>query len=161
MIRSADARAMGMGSAVSDRPARRARSVGLPVEILGLLYFIVILGLGLMLVWQPARVTQVTSDINRLEAGLKDLKLKNEDLKKTVAGMESLDYVESLARGRLGMVDPAEIRTCEILEAVPSGGGAGVTIASTTKPEETGIMSVLARIVQIFGGGEATAKEQR
>ena len=160
MIRSADAETMGMGRAVSHRPARRTRSVGLPIEVLSLMYFAVILGLGLVLVWQPARVTQVTSDINRLEATLKDLKLRNEDLKKTVAGMESLDYVESLARGRLGMVDPTEIRTCEILEAVPSGGS-GATMALRTEPEGTGIMSVLARIAQIFGGGEATAKEQR
>jgi cell division protein FtsB len=156
MIRSASACSTGIRGAVLRRP-RRARSIGLPVELLGLLYFVVILGAGLVLVWQPARVAQVTSEINKLENTLKDLKLRNEDLKKTVAGMESLGYVESQARERLGMVDPTDIRTCQILEVAPSKE-VGVTVASGAEPKQTGIMSVLARIAQIFGSKEAIAK---
>jgi cell division protein FtsB len=157
MIRSADA-SLGMRGAVLRRP-RRTRSVGLPVEVLGLLYFMVILGAGLVLVWQPARVAQHTSEINKLEAVLKDLKLRNEDLKKTVAGMESLRYVETQARERLGMVDPTDVRTCQILEVAPREDS-GITMASSAEPRQTGIMSVLARIAQIFGSKEAIAKGQ-
>jgi len=158
MIRSASAETMGMRRAVMRRP-RRTRSVGVPVEVLGLLYFIVILGAGLLLVWQPAKVAQVTSQINKLEATLQDLKLRNEDLKKTVAAMESLSYIEAEARNRLGMVDPTDVRTCEILEVGPSTEP-GISIASGAEPKETGIMSLLARITQIFGSKEAIAKGQ-
>ncbi|HHW26891.1 MAG TPA: septum formation initiator family protein [Firmicutes bacterium] len=156
MIRSASAESMGIRRAVLRR-SRRTRSVGVPVEILGLLYFIIILGAGLLLVWQPAKVAEITSQINKLEATLQDVKLRNEDLKKTVAAMESLSYIEAEARNRLGMVDPTEVRTCEILEVTPAMGP-GISVASNAEPKQTGIMAVWARITQIFGSREAIAK---
>ena len=60
-------------------------------------------------VWQPAQVATMNQELMALEETLKDLKMRNEDLKRTVATMESLTFIEAQARDVLGMTDPIQV----------------------------------------------------
>ena len=64
------------------------------IQIAGLIYFIAVVIAGVMLVCQPARVAHLNQEVRRMEKHLHDLKLRNEDLKRTVASMESLSFIE-------------------------------------------------------------------
>ncbi|HHW17688.1 MAG TPA: septum formation initiator family protein [Firmicutes bacterium] len=130
----------------------------LPLEVFGLIYLAILVTAGILLVWQPARTAQMNEEINRLEAQLQDLKMRNEDLKKKVAMLESLSYVEQEARGRLGMVDPKEVKVLALVEDMPEATTAAV---DKKDQEKSGIFSFLARIAEIFGAKEAVAKGQR
>lgn len=141
------------------RRADRATRQGLPVEFFGVLYFCLLVLAGGILVWQPAKVAQMNQQMAKLEATLQDLRMQSESLKKTVAAIESLDYVEKEARTRLGMVSPTEVRTFAMTEtAAPS-----MQLASLPQEQvkSGGILSLFGRIAQIFGAREATAKGQR
>lgn len=140
-------------------PRERRSRARFPVEVVGLLYFLLLVGGGMLLVWQPARVAQVNDRVQNLEHTLHELRLRNEDLKKTVAQVEALSYVERAARERLGMVDPSEIRTVSLPEATVNSQE--VAVASGKDSQQGGIFSLYRRIAQIFKSGEATAKERR
>jgi cell division protein FtsB len=149
MIRNADVSGVSIG-VVKER--RQGKS--LPVEVLGLLYFAAIVIAGIILVWQPATVAQMNERSQELEITLKDLKMRNEDLKKTVSSLESLDYIEHEARTRLGMVDPSVVKTITVKEdQTPQ-----VIAVSQETVTEKGILSLLSRIAQVFGTKQATAK---
>jgi cell division protein FtsB len=145
------------------RERRRARAragrEGLPVELLGMLYFLLVVLAGGILVWQPARVAQVNERMAGLETSLQELRMRNESLKKSVSAIESLDYVEKEARTRLGMVSPQEVRTFSITETAKEP----VQVASLPKEDTRtgGIFSLFGRIAQIFGVKQAIAKGQR
>ena len=81
------------------------------IQMVGLVYFIAVVIAGVILVYQPARVAHLNQEVRRLERQLHDLKLRNEDLKRTVASMESLTYIEAQARNVLGMVDPEQVKS--------------------------------------------------
>jgi cell division protein FtsB len=149
MIRNAD---IPCRHVVSTRGRCAKRTI--PVEFLGLVYFLVIVSTGLLLVWQPARIAVTNNDALQLQAQLKVLKIRNEALKKTVAAMESLNYVESEARNRLGMVEPQQVRSVAmtVLETP-----AQIMAANPEKQERTGILHALSRIVEIFENKEVWA----
>lgn len=151
MIREMEIRVQG-------RRIRRSSREGLPMEFFGILYFLLIVFTGGVLVWQPARVAEMNEEIAVLDATLRELKLQSEALRKTVSGIESLDYVEREARTRLGMVSPQEVRTVAI--EYSSGDDSHQTDGVAGLPRE-GILSLFGRIAQIFGVREATAKGQR
>ncbi len=142
-----------------ERARRRASREGLPVEVLGVAYFLLVVLAGGILVWQPARVAEMNQEIAALDSTLKDLKMQSEALRKTVSAVESLDYVEKEARVRLGMVSPAEVRTFSVSES--SKEVTSVASLPREEPKAGGILSLFGRIAQIFGMKEATAKGQR
>ena len=157
MIRDIEMQAayLPAGPAARERHRRIFRE-GLPIEFLGILYFIMIVLAGVVLVWQPARVAEMNERIAGLEATLQGLRMRNESLKQAVTGVESLDYVEKEARTRLGMVFPEEVRTFSVTETVRESA----TVASLPKDETKtgGIFGLIGRIAQIFGVREAIAK---
>jgi len=142
-----------------ERRQRRASREGLPLEFFGIVYFLLVVLAGGILVWQPARVAEMNQQMAVLDSTLQGLKMQSEALRKTVSGIESLDYVEKEARTRLGMVSPGEVRTFSVSESSREI----VSVASLPKvePKTGGILSLLGRIAQIFGVREATAKGQR
>jgi cell division protein FtsB len=129
------------------------------LEFFGIVYFLLVVLAGGILVWQPARVAEMNQQMAVLDSTLQGLKMQSEALRKTVSGIESLDYVEKEARTRLGMVSPGEVRTFSVSESSREI----VSVASLPKvePKTGGILSLLGRIAQIFGVREATAKGQR
>ncbi len=154
MISGAEIPVMG-GSGI-DR-SRRFRNIALPLEVLGIGYFLLLVLVGVALVWQPAKMTQVGQSATELQATLQDLRLRYEDLKKTVANMESLAYFETEARERLGMVEPEQVRICEIPEHL--GLAAFDSNSSLAdKDEPNGISLLIARIAGMFSINQATAK---
>lgn len=154
MIRNADVQASFLPARPAREHHRRAAREGLPVEFLGMAYFLLLVLAGGILVWQPARIAQVNQRIASMEASLNDLRMHNESLKQTLSSMESLQYVEKEARTRLGMVSPDEVRTFALTET-PTQTFAQ---ASQEEPEAGGILGLLGRIAQIFGVREAVAK---
>ena len=128
---------------------------GCAPEVIGIAYFLLIVIAGGLLVMQPARVAQIGERIAARERELQSLSFRNEDLKRTVAYVESLEFVEKEARTTLGMVDPGEVKALPI----PSVQQSSVLLAgSFDEPESGGILSLIGRIAQIFGVREATAK---
>ncbi len=158
MIRNAELPGSGPGAARRYRPTRAS---AVPLELLGIAYFVLMVALGVILVWQPARMTQVSAAASQLQKDLQDVRLRNEDLKKTVAKMESLSYVESEAKGRLGMVVPAEVRTCAVSQNVSLAAFDTGQNVVADKAEPAGIRSLIARIAGIFGTKEVTAGTKR
>ena len=147
-------------------PAARVRRhrvprEGVPVELLGVAYLLVIVLAGGVLVWQPAHIAEMNQQIAELDSTLQELKMRSEALKKTVSTIESLDYVEREARTRLGMVSPGEIRTVSVPEPGLTADAAKTASLPGDKLQTGGIMSLFGRIAQIFGVKEATAKGQR
>ncbi len=144
-------------NAVYPGASRRAK-MKVPVELVGIMYFLLLVGCGVLLVSQPARIAQVDASVRSLERSLHDIKLKNEDLKKKVAQVEALSFVEKEAKGRLGMVEPSVIRTVALPESpeIPNE-----SVASAGKDSGTeGILSLYRRIIAgVFKGGEVKAKE--
>jgi cell division protein FtsB len=142
-----------------ERRRRRASREGFPVEFFGVVYFLLVILAGGILVWQPARVAEMNQEIATLDSTLQNLKMQSEALRRTVSGIESLDYVEKEARARLGMVSPAEVRTFSVSES--SKEITRVASLPKEQPKAGGILSLFGRIAQIFGVKEATAKGQR
>lgn len=159
MVRDAE---LGLGRAralcpsnTRERRSKRQAKRAVPLEVIGIAYFLLIVIAGGLLVMQPARVAQIGERIAARERELQSLKLRNEDLKRTVAYVESLEFVEKEARTTLGMVDPGEVKALPI----PSVQQSSVLLAgSFDEPESGGILSLIGRIAQIFGVREATAK---
>ncbi len=162
MIKNAEIPGVRRGSirGVPER-GKRAKAGGVPLEILGIAYLIVMMAVGVILVAQPARVTQANARLGKLEAELHELRLRNENLKKTVAFMESLTFVESEARYKLGMVDPCEVRTFSIPAETYVACSDVDGIAGEDIEEVGGIRSLIARIAGIFGTREVIAKGGR
>ncbi|HHX27766.1 MAG: FtsB family cell division protein [Bacillota bacterium] len=162
MIGSSELRLTGAGALgsnrVRNRRVRRQAVRSVPLEVFGMAYFLIIVMAGSLLVLQPARVAQINETVALKERELQSLKLRNEDLKKAVAYVESLEFIESEARGTLGMVDPGDVKALE----VPAERESSFVLASVEpKSERSGILSLIGRIAQIFGVKEATAKGQR
>lgn len=161
MIREVQIGCVQLVQARSARERRhgKASREGLPLEFFGIVYFLLVVLAGGILVWQPARVAEMNQQMAVLDSTLQGLKMQSEALRKTVSGIESLDYVEKEARTRLGMVSPGEVRTFSVSESSREI----VSVASLPKvePKTGGILSLLGRIAQIFGVREATAKGQR
>jgi len=153
VIKHVEARFNTIGRYPREESRQRERKT-LPVEVVGLIYFVSLLVLGVVLVWQPAEMARMTEEIGRLEAKLQDLKMRNEDLKKTLAEVESLGYIEKMARDKLGMVAPDEVKTLAFVETASH-------VETPNKGESASIFSLLDRIAQIFGAKGATAKGQR
>lgn len=146
----------GQAWGARERRVRRDARDGLPMEVLGIVYFLLIVFAGGVLVWQPARIAEMNERIAELDSALQGLKMQSEALRKTVSGIESLEYVEREARTRLGMVSPEEVKTLSLSE--PSREAMRVASLPGEEPESRGIMSLFGRIAQIFGVKEATAK---
>jgi len=151
---------VGSGQAASRVRRQKLFREGVPVEIFGVAYLLIMVLAGGALVWQPARIAQMNEQIAELDSTLKELKMRSEALKKTVSTIESLDYVEKEARNRLGMVSPEEVRTISVAESELTTA-ASVKNLPDEKAQTGGIMSLFGRIAQIFGVREATAKGQR
>ena len=129
------------------------------LEVFGVLYFAVIVAAGIMLVWQPARVASMNQELGRLEATLRDLKMRNEDLKRTVATMESLTFVEAQARDILGMVDPVQVRPLAVnTEDTPLSTEEELSHITAMEPGQTGILGWINRIAQFMKNSIAVAK---
>lgn len=158
MIGSAELSGLDQSAARRYRPAR---AINVPIELLGIAYFVLLVTVGVILVWQPARMTQVNAIASQLQKDLQDLRLRNEDLKKTVAKLESLSFVEKEAKERLGMVVPTEVRTCPVSQNVSLAAFDAEQNTSADKRESTGIRSLIARITGIFGTKEVTAGTER
>ncbi|HHY75213.1 MAG TPA: hypothetical protein GX500_00350 [Firmicutes bacterium] len=158
MVHSSEIRLKGAsGRSVyrtKDRKARRQHARSMPLEVVGIVYFLMAVLAGCLLVLQPARVAQYNEMIAIKERELQALKLTNEDLKKAVSYAESLEFVEKEARTTLGMVDPEEVKALQVPVT-----RAGMVFAGLEPAQEPGgILSLIGRIAQIFGVKEATAK---
>jgi cell division protein FtsB len=127
------------------------------IQMVGLVYFIAVVIAGVILVYQPARVAHLNQEVRRLERQLHDLKLRNEDLKRTVASMESLTYIEAQARNVLGMVDPEQVKSVVVNtdpgEHRPTEEGA----YAHAEPAQ-GILAWLNRIAEFMKQRIAVAK---
>ncbi len=129
------------------------------LEVFGVLYFAVIVAAGIMLVWQPARVASMNQELGRLEATLRDLKMRNEDLKRTVATMESLTFIEAQARDVLGMVDPVQVRALAVnTEYMHLSTEEELGHITAMEPGQTGILGWINRIAQFMKNSIAVAK---
>jgi len=141
---------------------RRTRSGGLPLEAVGILYLGMAVLLGLMLVWQPANVADLAHRASDLEKQVDALKLENENLKAEVSRLESLSYVESVAKTRLGMVEPPEIKTATMVALdLGDSRASSEIVAEKTGRGPGGIMGILQRIAEIFGGRGVEAGGQK
>ena len=154
---------VGSGQAASSTRIRRQRTLrdGVPVEVLGVAYLLIVVLAGGALVWQPARIAQMNQQIAELDSTLRELKMRSEALKKTVSTIESLDYIEKEARSRFGMVSPEEVRTISVTESEVLSAASVAKNLPDEKSQTGGIMSLFGRIAQIFGVREATAKGKR
>ncbi len=129
------------------------------LELFGMLYFAVIVAAGIMLVWQPARVASMNQELGRLEATLRDLKMRNEDLKRMVATMESLTFIEAQARDGFGMVEPVQVRPLAVnTEDTHLSTGEELSHITAMEPGQTGILAWLSRIAQFMKNSIAVAK---
>ncbi|HHY35725.1 MAG TPA: hypothetical protein GX510_08900 [Firmicutes bacterium] len=139
--------------AVPARARRRVRTTGLPMEAVGILYLIAAVLFGLMLVWQPANLANLAHRARELERQVETLKVENHSLKAELSKLESLSYVEFVAKTKLGMVEPPEVKTAAVVAfdthdfATSSG-----TTAEATGRKPGGIMGIIQRIAEIFGG---------
>ena len=127
------------------------------IEILGLIYFLTIVLAGVMLVYQPARVAHLNQEVRHLEKQLHDLKLRNEDLKKMVASMESLTYIEAQARTKLGMVEPEQVKSVIVATGPQEHQPARGESYATAEPTR-GILAWLSRIAEFMKDSVAVAK---
>ena len=128
------------------------------LELFGMLYFALIVTAGIVLVWQPARVASMNQEISRLEMTLRDLKMRNENLKRTVATMESLTYIEAQARDDLGMVDPLQVRSFAAATGTELKTGQELDQITAIEESQTGILAWLDRIAQFMRNSIAVAK---
>lgn len=139
--------------AVPEHPRRRVRTTGIPMEAIGIVYLVVAVLFGLMLVWQPASLANLAHRARELERQVEALKVENHNLKAELSKLESLSYVETVAKTKLGMVEPPEVKTASVVAfdtrdfSLSSG-----TIAETTGRKPGGIMGIIQRIAEIFGG---------
>ncbi len=139
--------------AVPARARRRVSATGVPVEAIGILYLVVAVLFGLMLVWQPANLANLAHQARELERRVEALKVENHNLRAELSKIESLSYVEFVAKTKLGMVEPPEVKTA----AVVAFDTHDFSLSSGTIPEATGrkpggIMGIVQRIAEIFGG---------
>jgi len=125
------------------------------VEVLGLALFFALGAIGILLVMEPARAAHVGDVIAARERELASLRLRNEDLKKTVANVLSLEFVEHEARTALGMVDPEEVKA---LAVAPTHDYLAAVAEDPAVATKSGILSFIGRIAGIFRVPEATAK---
>ncbi|HHY69658.1 MAG TPA: septum formation initiator family protein [Bacillota bacterium] len=133
-----------------------------PVEVFGILYFGLLVIIGIALVWQPAKVATMNQELMALEATLQDLKMRNEDLKRIVATMESLAFIEAQARDVLGMVDPEQVRAIAVnLQDTEILNEPGSEHVAVSEPEQTGIVAWFSRIVEFMRDNLTAAKERR
>ncbi len=130
----------------------------LSLEVLGILYFVLIVTAGVILVCQPAKVARMSQEVRHLETKLRDLKLRNEDLKRMVATMESLTFVESQARDSLGMVDPEQVRSVAVNIETQSPDFPGEQNVDTAEKPAQGIFAWLNRIAEFMRNSIAVAK---
>ncbi|MBE3520280.1 MAG: septum formation initiator family protein [Firmicutes bacterium] len=135
------------------RARRRGRTTGLPIEAVGILYLVVAVLFGLMLVWQPANLANLAHRARELERQVEALKVENHSLKAELSRLESLSYVESVAKTKLGMVEPPQVKTAAVV-ALDTGdfGASSGAIAEATNRKPEGIMGIVQRIAEIFGG---------
>ncbi len=133
-----------------------------PIEFFGILYFGLLVAVGLMLVWQPAQVATMNQELMALEETLKDLKMRNEDLKRTVATMESLTFIEAQARDVLGMTDPIQVRAVAVnidnTNAVVKEDSDQLT-ADEQAPG--GLFAWISRVAEFMRDNLIAAKERR
>lgn len=130
----------------------------LSVEVAGIIYFVLIVTAGIILVCQPARVAHMNQEARVLETKLRDLKLRNEDLKRMVATMESLTFVESQARDNLGMVDPKQVKSVAVNTETQSPEVTKEQTASTAEKPAHGIFAWVARIAEFMRNSIAVAQ---
>ncbi len=132
-----------------------------PIEVIGLLYFVLFVAAGVMLVYQPAKVARLSQEAAKLNVQLHDLKLRNEDLKRGVAAMESLAFIEAQARDELGMVDPEHVKSVTVNLAPKENLLAENNVPHDAQESPQGIYAWLSRIAQFMKHSIAVAKGQQ
>ncbi len=120
-----------------------------------LVVLVVIGGIG-----QSISYTQVKYQLDDLKADLHNQLQMNQHLQLQVAKMQSLDRIESVAKGTLGMMEPTEVQTIVLGPQPPSSQQAGVRLAQeTTVVKPNGYLAaavkVLGRIMPALGQAEA------
>lgn len=139
--------------AVPARARRRVRATGLPMEAIGILYLVVAVLFGLTLVWQPANLANLAHRARELERRVEALKVENHSLKAELSKLESLSYVEFVAKTKLGMVEPPEVKTAAVVAFdTHDSSASSSTVAEATGRKPGGIMGFIQRIAEIFGG---------
>lgn len=129
----------------------RARSSTFPLELAGILYLFTAVLFGILLVWQPASMANLSRRARELERQVEALRLENHDLKAEISRLESLTYVEYVARTRLGMVDPPEVKTAALVAGYPATSS-GPSQMQAAAEESSGISGIIRRIAEILGG---------
>jgi cell division protein FtsB len=127
------------------------------IEIVGLVYFLTVVIAGVILVYQPAQVALLNQEARCLERHLHDLKLRNEDLKKMVASMESLTFIEAQARNTLGMVEPEQVKSVVVNAGPQEHQPASADNYAADEPAR-GIFAWLSRIAEFMKDSVAVAK---
>ncbi|HHY11194.1 MAG TPA: hypothetical protein GX529_01050 [Firmicutes bacterium] len=130
----------------------------LSIEVVGVLYFAAVVIAGIILVCQPAKVAHMNQEVRRLNTQLHDLKLRNEDLKRMVATMESLTFIEAQARDNFGMVDPDQVKSVVVNIAPGEYEVAGEENSLNATEPAQGIFAWLNRIAQLMKDSIAVAK---
>lgn len=131
------------------------------IEVIGIIYFTIIVIAGVILVGQPAKIARLNQKAAQLTTQLQDLKLRNENLKRTVASMESLTYIETQARNDLGMKEPDQVRSVAInIEHERSDGSIDQNHLAVEKSSK-GIYTWLDRIAEFMKHRIVVAKKRR
>jgi cell division protein FtsL len=104
------------------RPLSRPRPLSQPLSLRPLLLgaFLVIALVGLLQVIQTSDVTTTGYSLRSLEQDRLGRQAQVHQLEAEVAALTSMDRIEREARGRLGMVTPAETMTLEVHTQPPA-----------------------------------------
>ena len=74
-----------------------------------LLVMLVFVYMGYVLCNQQTKINQLNSDITACHHDIQEQNLETEKLNSTIASMSEDEYIEEVARERLGLVMPTEI----------------------------------------------------
>lgn len=102
------------------RPLSRPLSQPLSLRPVLLGAFLVIALVGLLQVVQTSGVTSTGYSLRSLEQERLARQAQVHQLEAEVAALTSMERIESEARGRLGMVAPAEVETLEVHKQPPA-----------------------------------------
>ncbi len=69
--------------------------------------FILFIGFKFYINYQ--KINDLKSEITQLKQNIEETQVENEELKKQLQGMNDLDYIEKVARQKLGLVKPGEL----------------------------------------------------
>lgn len=92
------------------RIGRRAtrRRLTKPHRLVAAIFVCIGVLVGAGFVYRQFRIVQLRAEVRRVQAEIKAVEIRNENLRKQIEHMNSLEYVEKVAREKLGLVMPGE-----------------------------------------------------